>query len=323
MLNIALALIAALPAAAPEPLLLPDGEPVVAAYFFTRWWEPWRSDDDRVRADIQILDEAGVNVLLIDHQPSQMFGEAGWSWFDRDHRLAAERGLYIVPWLESKCGRDASFADRFDEIARRWDVQLERAEQQDGTPAETLMWKPEFTTYMLRWIGDYLERYGEDSALLRVVRDGREYRVISPCVELGWGEVSFDDETNALFREWVTKRYDDIDSLNAAWGTTYPDFDAIDPRDKEVFDYSDLRQPTQSPAVTDHTRFRTELVRDVYQGLADVLKAEYPDLLLMAELPYEFPCDHTDALKYGWEYAAFPEIAEWADLLLIRTTGDP
>jgi hypothetical protein len=42
-------------AEAAEPLRLPDGEPLVCIYYFTHWWEPWKSDDNAILSDFRRL----------------------------------------------------------------------------------------------------------------------------------------------------------------------------------------------------------------------------------------------------------------------------
>jgi hypothetical protein len=305
-----------------EPLRLESGEPLIGIYYFTHWWDPWKSNDDVIRADLGQLREMGFNTIFLDQEPSQMY-DGEWAILDRDHRLAREAGFMILPWLEAKCGKDASIGDRFEQVKRRWGAELRHAERQDGTKAETMVWDEAFADYMVGWISDYLDRYSETGAILRVVRNGRPRRVISPCVEIGWELVSFDDETNERFRQWLSRRYQTIDRLNEAWATSFGDFAKVDARSKAIFDYSNLQQETQSPAVTDHTRFRAEVCRDAFARIAQRLRMKYSDLLFVAEIPYEFGYQHPHALGYLWEYAALPEMATWADIILIRSGGFP
>jgi len=56
---------------ASEPLRLADGRPFVCVYYFGHWWDPWKSDDDAMRKDLQTLKEMGVSVLGVDHEWSQ------------------------------------------------------------------------------------------------------------------------------------------------------------------------------------------------------------------------------------------------------------
>ncbi len=48
---------------ADEPLRLPDGQPLVSMYYFTHWWEPWKSDDSVILEDFQHLRSMGVNTV--------------------------------------------------------------------------------------------------------------------------------------------------------------------------------------------------------------------------------------------------------------------
>jgi hypothetical protein len=305
-----------------EPLRLESGEPLVGIYYFTHWWEPWKSDDDRIRADLRRLRDMGFNTVFLDQEPSQMY-DGEWAILDRDFRLARETGMKILPWLEAKCGKDASMHSRFEQVKRRWGAELSFAERQDGKESQVLVWEPAFTDYMVGWISDYLERYSDTGTILTVVGDGETHRVISPCVEIGWEMVSFDDETNRMFRSWLRRKYDGVRELNAAWGTDFKGIMDVDPRDTDVFDYSDLWQETQSPAVTDHVEFRAEVCRDALQKVCDRLREKYPDLLFVAELPHEIGHQHPNSIKYTWEYAAVPTMAEWGDILLIRSGGFP
>ncbi len=309
-------------AVAAGPVRLPSGEPLIGAYFFTRWWEPWKSSDQRILDDLALLRRMGISTVFIDHEPSQMF-DGDWAGLDRDHRLARQAGIGILPWLEAKNGKDVSTGSRFDEVERRWGIRLRHAEKQDGTPFGTQILDPAFPDYMVSWISDYLDRYSGEGAILRVMRDGRECRVVSPCVEMGWEGLSFDEGTNARFREWVRARYGSIEAVNEAWGTSYGAFGEIDPRDVSVFDYSKPPEMDPPAAVEDHVRFRAELTRDVFAGMSARLKERYPDLLLAAEFPYEFGYLHPHAIGYRRRYAAIPTMAEWADLLVLRSGGLP
>ena len=89
------------PGLAGEPLRLADGRPWVAVYYFGHWWEPWMSDDDAIRRDFRQLREMGVSVLGLDHEWSQAVVN-DWGLLDREHRLAQEAGLQIIPWLSLK-----------------------------------------------------------------------------------------------------------------------------------------------------------------------------------------------------------------------------
>ena len=52
----------------PSPLRLPNGEPLVGIYFFPHWWDPWKTSDEKVLADMRMLREMGFNTLFLDHE---------------------------------------------------------------------------------------------------------------------------------------------------------------------------------------------------------------------------------------------------------------
>ena len=99
------------PVAAASPLRLANDEPLVCIYYFPHWWEPWKSSDEAVLRDLRRLRGAGFNTLLLDHEWSQAI-DGNWRWLDRSHRLAAQAGMKILPWLSAKSWGDVSPGDR-------------------------------------------------------------------------------------------------------------------------------------------------------------------------------------------------------------------
>lgn len=305
----------------PSPSLLPNGEPLLCLYFFGHWWEPWKSDDSAIRRDLQLLRQLGFNTLLLDHEFSQML-DGNWKWLDREHRLAKEEGFYIVPWLEAHCGRD---------IATGYEYRMGWAEKllgvppiplslnQKGEKVQAKVYSEEFKRYLTAYASAYLDRYQEEGKVLRVIWEGKEHPVISLSCEMDF--TAFDEETNELFKEWLRKRYKgEIRALNALWGTNFKDFEEIDPRDERLFDYSKVEQSLQPIPVVEHARFRAELCSTAFNDIKERLKSKYPDLLFLAEVPYQFGSLHPHALSYQWSCGCLPEIVRFADIVLIRGT---
>jgi len=307
--------------ALPSPLLLPNGEPLLAIYFFGHWWEPWKSDDSAIRRDLKLLRQIGFNTLLLDHEFSQMIDQ-NWKWLDREHRLAKEEGFYIIPWLEAHCGRD---------IATGYEYRMGWANKLFGVPAIPLtinqkgenvqakVYSEEFKDYLVSYASAYIERYWKEGRILRVIWEGKERPVISLSCEMDF--TAFDEETNELFRKWLRERYKgDIRALNALWGTKFQDFQEIDPRDERIFDYSNVDQPIQPISVMEHARFRAELCSSAFRDVKERLRKKYPELLFLAEVPYQFGSKHPHALSYQWSCGCLPEIVRFADIVLIRGT---
>lgn len=305
----------------PLPLILPNGEHLLCIYFFGHWWEPWKSDDFAILKDLKVLREIGFNTLLLDHEFSQMIDE-NWKWLDREHRLAKLEGFYIIPWLEAHCGRDIAtgYEYRMGWANKLFGVSpIPLTVNQKGEKIQAKVYSEEFKQYLVSYASAYVEKYLKKGKVLRVIWEGKERPVISLSCEMDF--TAFDDETNNLFREWLRKRYKgDIKILNAIWGTTFKDFGEIDPTDRSIFDSSKADQPVQPIPVMDHARFRAELCNSAFQDIKDRLKRKYPELLFLAEVPYQFGSKHPHALAYQWNCACLPEIVRFADIVLIRGT---
>ncbi|MBC7328291.1 beta-galactosidase [bacterium] len=300
---------------------LPNGEPLLCIYFFGHWWEPWKSDDTAIKRDLRTLRQLGFNTILLDHEFSQML-DGNWKWLDREHRLASEEGFYIVPWLEAHCGRDIATAYewRMGWAEKLFGIQpIPLTVNQKGEISQGKVSSEEFKRYLVAYASAYIERYIKNGRILRIIWEGKERPVISLSCEMDF--TAFDEQTNSLFRDWLRRRYkEDIKALNAMWGTSYKDFDEIDPRDKSVFDYSKIDQPIQPIPVEEHTRFRAELCNQAFSEMKERLKEKYPELLFLAEVPYQFGSSHPHALAYKWSCACIPEIVRFADIVLIRGT---
>jgi hypothetical protein len=324
LLMAALAVIAALqPVAARAqsgPLRLANGEPLMCVYFFPHWWDPWKASDDAVRHDLQRLRAMGFNTLLLDMEWSQAI-DGNWRWVDRAHRLAAEAGMSIVPWLSPKTWSDVSPGDR-ERLAKRWfGVDFHYGVSQDGKRASPLVWDPCVYTAGVKYTLMYLDR-PLGGSLLRLRWQGKERPVVSLSVESAW-DGSFDAGTNAMFRSWAKRKYGTIAALNHAWGTRLAGFASIDPCDRSIFDYPGTveRRADHPTAVEDHVAFRSAVVNDVLKRIACAVRKKHPDVLFMAEVPYQYDAEHPDARAYRINYGSNPEACDYADIVLFRCTG--
>jgi len=121
------------------PLRLPDGRPFACVYYFGHWWDPWKSDDDAIRKDFAALKEMGISVIACDHEWSQAI-DGNFRWLDREHKLAKEAGLQILPWLSAKTWCDLSDPGRPKLIKEQYGVDLKLSETQDGKPGCVIPW---------------------------------------------------------------------------------------------------------------------------------------------------------------------------------------
>jgi hypothetical protein len=302
------------------PLRLENGEPLVAIYYFPHWWEPWKSSDDVVLRDLRRLRGMGFNTLLLDHEWSQAI-DGNWRWLDRSHRLAAQAGMKLLPWLSAKGWCDIEAGDRA-KLARKWfGVEIPYGQSQDGSPAAPLIYDEAVLTAGSQYAIRYLERYAS-TALLRLDWKGAPRPVISLSVESAWIG-GFDPRSIALFRKWLADKYHDVGKLNAAWGTTVASLDAIDPRDVTLFDYRGhvAGRAHHPKAVEDHVAFRAETASKSLGQMAARVRARWPDVLLLAEVPYQYDSEHPHARAYRIDYGANPESCDYADIVLFRCTG--
>ncbi|PIX41076.1 MAG: hypothetical protein CO096_04990 [Armatimonadetes bacterium CG_4_9_14_3_um_filter_66_14] len=302
------------------PLRLPNGEPLVCIYYFGHWWDPWKSDDDAIRRDFKRLRDMGFTAICVDHEWSQAI-DGNWKWLDREHRLAKEAGLGMVPWLSLKTWSDVDGEQRL-KLAKEWyGVEIRLGENQDGSLAPPLIYDDSVIEFGARYACDYLKRY-QDQALLRLAWNGKSQPVISLSVESAWNG-SFDEETNRRFRDWLKKQYGTIGAVNGAWHTDYRDFDAVDPKDKAVFDYAAHPDGKAKPprAVEEHVAFRSQTLSDSLARMADRVREQYPDVLFLAEIPYQYGSKHPHAVGYRIGYGADPSSCDYADIVLFRNTG--
>jgi len=319
------ALLALLGAAIPthaDPLRLGDGRPFACVYYFGHWWDPWKSDDQPIREDFSRLKDMGISVLCVDHEWSQAI-DGDWKWLDREHRLAKEAGLQILPWLSLKVWSDLSDPGRIALIKQWYGEDLRLGRKQDGSPGSVQIWDDATIRTGAAYAADYIKRY-QDQALLHVQWQGSLRPVVALSVELAWADGGFDEATTLLFLRWLRARYGgDVAALNEAWGTRYGSVWEVDPQNTTIFDYAHLQagEAAHPRAVEDHIEFRSQLVSDSLGIMAARLRRTYPDVLILAELPYQLASKHPHAEGYRIGYAANPSCLRSADIIFFRCTG--
>ena len=304
-----------------EPIYLSEDTPLLGMYFFTHWWDPWKSSDSVVESDLDLLKSMGYNTIFLDHEWSQAIDD--WSVFDRDHKLAKKAGMQILPWLSLKVWQDIGTpAYRKVLIKRAYDVNLELGTNKNGKPSRTKPYDPAVVEAGVQYCSQYLARYLKDGAILRVKWKGKLRPVIALSAELGW-EGSYDPLSQQMFQAWVEAIYGmDLDKLNKAWGTSFSSFDKIDWNDSTIFDLDGYKAgKAQYPkAVEDHIEFRSQTVNCCLNKIKERLIQKHPDLLIAAELPYQIGSLHPDAISYRVSSGANPSAAYHADILVIRAT---
>lgn len=132
------------------------------------------------------------------------------------------------------------------------------------------------------------ERWGD---LWFTTKDGR----VPIDIEDTWGWMRDDINLRytlgpkgvARFRAWVREKYGDITAVNAAWGSAYADFDAIDPQSDQgvegdgmdhgpVYNRPEHVFHDWSPATEDWDRFRTTLRLEIYREAQRIMREFLP-----------------------------------------------
>jgi hypothetical protein len=307
-------------AAGASPLRLANDEPLVCIYYFPHWWEPWKSSDEAVLRDLRRLRGMGFNTLLLDHEWSQAI-DGNWRLLDRSHRLAAQAGMKILPWLSAKSWSDINAGGRA-RLAKQWfGVEIPYGLSQDGSPAAPLIYDAAVLSAGSQYTIRYLERYS-NAALVQVRWKGAVRPVVSLSVESAWIG-GFDARSAKLFRSWLAVKYDGIGKLNARWGTALESFEAVEPRNAKLFDYSGhvAGKALHPAAVEDHVAFRAETTSKSLARMAALVRARRPDVLFLAEVPYQYEAEHPHAKDYRIVYGSNPESCDYADIVLFRCTG--
>lgn len=300
-----------------EPLRLENGEPFIGIYYF-HWWEPWRSYDEPSLEDLKKIRDAGFNTLFIDHEGSQA-ADSNFAILDREHRLAKEAGLQIVPWLGLTV-----FGDMGPEPRRAWSREkYEAAVSVDEYGFDP--YGPGTIEFGIRYAIDYIDRY-KDQALCHIVKDGTLCPVIALSAETGWhwNIAANNPEAKMHFSRYLRNKYKKINKLNKAYGTDYRNFFEIQVTDEEVFDYVsavDVSKRHIPVPVKDHMHFRAELISDALSAIRAGVLEKYPTAIIAVEVPYALADEHPHAWGYQVSNAAYADVAKHADILFSRGGG--
>jgi hypothetical protein len=263
----------------------------------------------------------GVTVIFCDHEWSQAI-DGDWRWLDREHRLAKEAGLVIVPWLSLKVFCDVEPGGR-QELAKKWyGVDLVYGCDQTGKVTVPLPYHPATAEFAVKWTKAYVDRYRDSGALARVKLGDREGIWVAPTVEIGWpGPGSFDGQTGLMFARWLRTKYGAVARLNQAWSTAYQSWWNIDQRDAEVFDYKSAPGHEKHPqAVADRTAFCSELLGDGLSRMSAEIRRAVPHVIIGSETPYQIGAQHPDAISYTREFCAAAVADDHAEILVVRAT---
>ncbi|MEM7808155.1 MAG: beta-galactosidase, partial [Planctomycetota bacterium] len=136
-------------------------------------------------------------------------------------------------------------------------------------------WNPMLRRELDRRIGGMLAESKDDPWCIGVFVDN----------ELSWGDTSYlatgvvekgkpNEYAKQAMRDWVKERYDSVEALNEAWGSSYASF-------------ADFLKPTPAPTteagIADLVAFNEVIVRKYYQTVHDALEDAAPNKLYFGD----------------------------------------
>ena len=245
-------------------LRLPGRAPALAygADYNPEQWPRSTWDDD-----IRAMRGAGVTIVSLAIfswarlEPAE--GEYGFAWLDDVMDLLHAGGIAVdlatataspPPWLTAK----------HPEILP---VDVHGATIWPGGRQHWRPTSPIFREHALRLVRTMARRYADHPALAA-------WHISN---ELGCHNVyDYSDDAAAAFRTWLIGRYDDLDELNAAWGTAF--------WSQHYSDWAQILPPRQAathPNPTqqlDFKRFSSDALKDYLRAERDVLREVTPEV---------------------------------------------
>ncbi len=305
-----------------DPIRLPEGQTLKAVYYFPHWWDPWKSDDAAVTNDLKKMKEIGFNTVCLDHEVSQAV-DRDFFWLDREYKLANQEKMFILPWLQLQ-SVDRNALMKFSHLT------LKTAMNQDKQPVDDCInyRDPEFKNALAHYVSVYLDRYGNDPALLKIKEGDKVRPVVGIMLEAGWREpagqpLSFDEDSNVYFRKWMKALYYNLNELNKKWGTSYKSFDEIDPCDKAIFNYGFTDRTNPPAAIKEHTLFRARVIKEAMVDVVKQVRKRHPNALFVVEVAYPFNSPEPNADAYRWNNANDPLAVDFADIVFVRMLNGP
>jgi beta-galactosidase len=189
-------------------------------YYPEQWPESWWTDDARRMREMGISHVRLAEFSWGKIEP--VLDQFDWGWLDRAIDTLVKEGLSIIlctptatppKWLVDS--EPSILADDANGHQRRF-----------GSRRHYCFSSPIYRQHSARITRHIAERYGKHAAVVAWQTDN-EYG----CHET---VLSYSNAARLAFRQWLIARYQQIDDLNAAWGTTfwsqqYRHFDEIDP----------------------------------------------------------------------------------------------
>ncbi|WP_432514453.1 beta-galactosidase [Kineococcus sp. SYSU DK001] len=281
-----------------------EGQPGLA---FGADYNPEQWPAEVRREDLRLMGRAGVTLVsvgifswgLLEPEPDRFeFG-----WFDEvlDDLHGAGIGVSLATATASE---PAWLAQRWPEALR---VDADGVRVRFGSRQSWCPSSPVYRERSLRLVQALAERYGQHPAL-RLWHVSNELGCHNPrcCC----------DTSAAAFRAWLTRRYGDVEALNAAWATAfwsqhYTTFEQVDVPART----STLKNPTH---VLDFARFSSDELLGQFLAEKGVLRRITPDVPVTTNFMVGSQLNPLDYGRWGLDQDVVSN-----DHYLIHRHGDP
>ncbi|MBI1262890.1 MAG: beta-galactosidase [Rhizobiales bacterium] len=229
-------------------------------YYPEHWPETWWQDDARAMVAM------GLSWVRIgEFAWSRMEPEPGhfnWAWLDRAIDTLGDAGLQIVMGTPTATPPKWLVDQHPDMIA----IDENGRPRLFGSRRHYCFSSESYRAECLRIVTALAERYGQHPAIGAWQTDN----------EFGCHNttISYSEAAATRFRQWLARRYNDVDSLNRAWGSVfwsmeYRSFDEIDPPHLTVTEVNPSHR-------LDYNRFASNEVVSFNKLQVDVLRRLSP-----------------------------------------------
>ncbi len=242
---------------------------------------------DKIKTDIRLMKEAGLNVVRLGHLAWDSYepadGQFDFAWFDEVMDLLNEADIQVILdiairpapiWLHQKF-------PSIDVVDANGNRLYPNHRYMDDVG------DPNYQKYALRFTDAMSKRYANHPALLAFGIDN----------ESGDGPISYSETVRQRFIVWLKNRYGTLDKLNSAWATHR--------WSRRLNRFDEVGLPASGSKngapekILDFRRFVSDEVNDILFKVLDVVNTNAPGVLT-----------NTNAWYYSWmKYFDYSQIA--------------
>ena len=267
---------------------------VMLGICFGNFFEPAYSDRTFIDASMHMIARLGFDTVELDSKAWEDFrerfegGEASEYVAQQEYMMESIRRehmdyMFLALYM---CGDNL-----YPHIRSSPPVLGEGITWADGTPGQWYKyWSEKAMDSQAQHVRGLMRLYGQNQVRRRI--EGIEKLPVCSM----WDPVvvpSFDEEGRGRYLDWLTRRYGSIEALNASYGTAYPDFSSLEPKDwwfslafdQACYTRADLETGSRAFRMwTDNMLWRRDELTFYFSRMREKLHAVCPDLYLMPDL---------------------------------------